>query len=164
MTASTFSSQISPRYTAGDALLFVIVLGVALTFAASMLVNYASDPGELWHGLRHDRNVHFGEALKLAVALQSFNLPRALALLIEPHFWPPLADLSLALVMNFGGFDVKLAILPSSHRVGMYDRTHFPDRSPSILRTMDWKCRRCACCHVCVGKSRLQADRSRRYA
>ena len=113
MTASTFSSQISPRYTAGDALLFVIVLGVALTFAASMLVNYASDPGELWHGLRHDRNVHFGEALKLAVALQSFNLPRALALLIEPHFWPPLADLSLALVMNFGGFDVKLAILPS---------------------------------------------------
>jgi hypothetical protein len=48
-----------------------------------MLVNYAVHPGELWHGLLYDRNTHFGAALKLAIALQNFDVLRFLDLLLQ---------------------------------------------------------------------------------
>jgi 4-amino-4-deoxy-L-arabinose transferase-like glycosyltransferase len=100
-------------YEAGDAILVVIVLVIASIFAACMLVDYAANPGGLWHGLLHDRNVHFGAALKLTVALQHFNVPKFLGLSFTSRIWPPAADLSLALVMLVGGLDTRLAILPS---------------------------------------------------
>ena len=107
------SSQTLPRNKAGDAVPVAIVLVVASIFAASMLVNYAANPGELWYGLLYDRNTHFGAALKLAVALQNFNAPRFLDLLVAARIWPPVADLCLALVMIIGGIDLRLAVLPS---------------------------------------------------
>jgi hypothetical protein len=48
---STLSSQISLRSEASDTIPVVVVLVVAVVFAASMLVEYAANPGELWHGL-----------------------------------------------------------------------------------------------------------------
>jgi hypothetical protein len=113
MVVSAFSSQISLRDAASDVFLVVIVVAVASIFAASMLVNYAADPAELWYNLHSDRNTHFDAALKFAVALQNFNVPRFLDLLVQARIWPPVADLSLALVMIFGGMNMRLAILPS---------------------------------------------------
>jgi hypothetical protein len=113
MPVPTSSSQVLPRNKAGDLVPVAIVLVIASVFAASMLVNYAANPGELWYGFLRDRNSHFGGALRLAVALQNFNLPRFLALVAEARIWGPVADIALALVMIFGGIDVKLAILPS---------------------------------------------------
>jgi hypothetical protein len=112
MPVSATSLQIRPRNEIGGAIPVGIVLAVAAIFAASMLVNYAADPGELWHGLRHDRNVHFGAAIQLAVALRDFDVLNFLGLLLEPHNWPPAADLSLAAVMIPSGMDLRLAILP----------------------------------------------------
>jgi hypothetical protein len=108
---STLSSQISLRSEASDTIPVVVVLVVAVVFAASMLVEYAANPGELWHGLLQDRNVHFDAALQLAVAMQDFDVSTFLTLLLHPHIWPPAADLSLAVVMILDGMDLKLAIL-----------------------------------------------------
>src|SRR5580700_2347056 len=113
MAVSAVSPQITPRDAASDVLLVVILFVVASIFAASMLVNYAADPGELWYNLYSDRNTHFNAALKLAEALQNFNVPRFLDLLVQARIWPPVADLSLAVVMIFGGMNMRLAILPS---------------------------------------------------
>jgi Dolichyl-phosphate-mannose-protein mannosyltransferase len=109
---SAFSPPSLSRYEAGDAIPVVIVLVVAFIFATSMLVDYAANPGELWHGLLQDRNVHFDAALQLAVALRNFDVVTFLGLLLEPHIWPPAADLSLAVIMILGGMDLRLAILP----------------------------------------------------
>jgi hypothetical protein len=106
------SSPTFPRNEAGDTIPVLIVLVVALVFAASMLANYAENPGELWHGLLQDRNVHFDAGLQLAVALQNFDVSTFLGLRLQPHIWPPAADLSLAAVMILGGMDLRLAILP----------------------------------------------------
>jgi hypothetical protein len=108
---STLSSQISLRSEASDTIPVVVVLVVAVVFAASMLVEYAANPGELWHGLLQDRSVHFDAALQLAVAMQDFDVSTFLTLLLHPHIWPPAADLSLAVVMILDGMDLKLAIL-----------------------------------------------------
>jgi hypothetical protein len=108
---STLSSQTSLRSEASDTIPVVVVLVVAVVFAASMLVEYAANPGELWHGLLQDRNVHFDAALQLAVAMQDFDVSTFLTLLLHPHIWPPAADLSLAVVMILDGMDLKLAIL-----------------------------------------------------
>src|SRR3984885_16033464 len=105
------SSPTFPRNEAGDTIPVLIVLVVAFVLAASMLPNYAGNPGELWHGLLQDRNVHFDAALQLAVAMQDFDVSTFLTLLLHPHIWPPAADLSLAVVMILDGMDLKLAIL-----------------------------------------------------
>jgi Dolichyl-phosphate-mannose-protein mannosyltransferase len=106
------SSQTVMPYKASKAIPVIVVLVIASIFAASMLVNYAANPGELWYGLLQDRNVHFDAAIQLAVALRNFDVPTFLGLLLEPHIWPPAADLSLAVVMILGGMDLSLAILP----------------------------------------------------
>jgi Dolichyl-phosphate-mannose-protein mannosyltransferase len=112
MSLATPSPRDLPQSVTVDAIPVALVLIVASIFAASMLVNYAANPGELWYGLRHDRNVHFDAAIQLAVALQNFDVATFLGLLLEPHIWPPAADLSLAVVMILGGMDLRLAILP----------------------------------------------------
>jgi hypothetical protein len=96
-----------------DALLGSLVALIAIAFATSMLADYASNPGALWHGVHHDRNGHFDFGLNLALALRSLDLIEFVKGLLRATVWPPFHGLALASVLLFGGIDVRLAILPS---------------------------------------------------
>ena len=89
------------------------VLAIASIFAASMLVEYATDPGQLWRGLDHDRNGHFNYGLDLVLAMRSYDVLEFFKHLIQARVWPPVHGLSLAFVMILGGIDLRLAIMPS---------------------------------------------------
>jgi hypothetical protein len=110
-TASSITNVLVMR--ASDAVIVWIVVAVASIFAAAMLVDYAGNPAQLWHGLSDDRNTHFGAGLNIVFALRSFDVPRVVQLLAQARIWPPVADILLALILIFGGIDVRLAILPS---------------------------------------------------
>src|SRR5580692_4867449 len=82
---STLSSQISLRSEASDTIPVVVVLVVAVVFAASMLV--CGKSGRALARPMQDRNVHFDAALQLAVAMQDFDVSTFLTLLLHPHIW-----------------------------------------------------------------------------
>ena len=96
-----------------DAILLGVVVTLACVFAASMLVGYAADPGQLWRGLSHDRNGHFSYGLDLALALKDFDVQEFVKLIIEARVWPPVHGLVLAAILLLGDLDLRLAIMPS---------------------------------------------------
>src|SRR5262245_60286187 len=104
-------SDMSPAILATLALVIVIV--IAIIFAASMYIDYAAEPGRLWQGVHHDRNGHFNFGLDLALALRNFDALDFLLHLERARVWPPVHGLTLASVLTVGGIDVRLAILPS---------------------------------------------------
>jgi len=105
--------QIEPGHRACDLVLTAIVGAIAAMMAASMLAEYAANPGALWQGLYHDRNGHFNYGLDFALALRDFDIFEFLKNLLRSQVWPPVHGLVLASVLTFGGIDMWLAIVPS---------------------------------------------------
>jgi hypothetical protein len=96
------------------ALLFAAVaLAVALPIAVSLYRDHVADPGALWRNVYHDRHGHYATGLDVAVRLRSFDVPGLLSQIQKAQVWGPVNGLALGIVLAIGGFDHRLAIVPS---------------------------------------------------
>jgi hypothetical protein len=67
----------------------------------------------LWYNTHHDRNAHYLLGLKLADAIKHGKIYSLLRDLNAARIWPPLHGAVLAPILVVGGFDYRLAVLPS---------------------------------------------------
>jgi hypothetical protein len=89
------------------------VLAGALLLAADFYGGFLAVHRHLWDNPTHDRNAHYLFSLRLAASLRSGDLLGFLGLVDSARVWPPLQGVLAAGVLAAGGFDYRLAVLPS---------------------------------------------------
>src|SRR5262245_3828993 len=89
------------------------VFAVVTASEASLWTSSVARGDALWRGFYHDRHGHFGFGLDLALALQSFDPIGFISELEKAKIWPPVHGLVLSGVLLIGGFDHRLAVVPS---------------------------------------------------
>ena len=72
-----------------------------------------AEPRSRWVGLLHDRSGHYAYGLKMAVALERWDLAQFIGELEKGKTWPPLHGLLVTGTQLLSGNDWRMAVLPS---------------------------------------------------
>lgn len=118
--AQTMLASSRPRMaTTGsgvDRLLLTALIVVTLIIAALAFTRYYADPDALWRGEGSDRSSYLSQGVNLALALQHLDLGWLLFELkmsMTYYLRPPVHAALLTPVLLLGGYDIRLATLPS---------------------------------------------------
>ncbi|MDQ2688636.1 MAG: hypothetical protein M3Y28_12295, partial [Armatimonadota bacterium] len=92
----------------------IVVLTVAVSAAALLLVRFLAAPRRLWDDAIHDRNAHLYSGLCLATNVAHGRLGQLFSDLDSFRSWPPLHDgLLVGAALLLGRGDERWAVLPS---------------------------------------------------
>ncbi len=101
------------RQTITDRAVSCAAVLVSATLAFQTYVQYLGVSRPLWTGIVHDRNGHYEYGLVMAAALRHGKLFDFFSQLEKGKVWPPLHGLLVAAVTLIGGFNYRIAVLPS---------------------------------------------------
>jgi hypothetical protein len=92
-----------------------LIVAVALALAATALqyALFLPHHHELWCDALHDRNAHYFFGVTLALDVRNADVVSFVQDVNSARVWPPLHGLLLGGVLTVGGFDPRLAVLPS---------------------------------------------------
>ena len=90
-----------------------LVLIAVLAAAALLYVRFLTRDRQLWVNSAHDRNAHYLMALSLAEEIRHGHLLKVLEDVNGARVWGPLHMTLAALTLLVGGFDYRIAVLPS---------------------------------------------------
>ena len=96
-----------------DRLLLAGVAALVVSLSALLYARFLTQPRQLWTNSTHDRNAHYLTALTMAEAVRHGRPYVLLREVNGARVWGPLHGLLAAAVLAVGGFDYRLAVLPS---------------------------------------------------